>query len=68
MTTLNTENNTEMTQCNTCALREHRKELMCCEASHLGFALRRLLKEIPVFGKSFSEYECGWYTKDGDVR
>ena len=53
-----------MKQCDTCVDRAYKDKLMCCQANHLSFAFRELLRSTPLIGKHISEYKCKGYERD----
>lgn len=53
-----------MKQCETCLYREYKDYLICCNANHLHFAFREMLKSLPLIGKDIHDYECKAYEMD----
>jgi len=56
-----------MKQCKTCLDREHKDELICCQANHLSFVFRELLRSIPLIGRHIPKYECKGYERDNTL-
>ena len=50
-----------MKDCETCAYKRHKDELVCCAANELHNALNKLFKGIPVLGKYVETYKCLGY-------
>ena len=36
-------------------------QLLCCEANHLGCAVRELYRSIPIIGEHIPPYQCGMF-------
>lgn len=50
-----------MEQCKTCLFREPTGVLICCHCARLSFAVRELVKSIPLIGEYIPDYECENY-------
>lgn len=55
-----------MKQCETCLHREYKDKLIGCSVTTLFHAIRELLKQLPLFGKDFQDYECSLYCERND--
>lgn len=55
-----------MKQCETCLHREYKDKLLGCSVTSLFHAIRELLKQLPLFGKDFQDYECSNYCRRSD--
>ena len=55
-----------MKQCETCLYREYKEKLFGCSVAELFNAIRKLLKQLPLFGKDFQDYECNFYCERND--
>lgn len=57
-----------MKQCETCAFREHRNEMVCCCATRLHFAWLELLRSVPLIEKYMYPYTCEHYLNIEELR